>query len=73
MVLRPLRYSITSDKIFCAGSETGMVKIPENKIISKGRLGPGQLIAVNLKKEKFIKIKKLKIIYLKITKNFINK
>ena len=27
--LRPLRYSITSDKIFCAGSETGMVKIPE--------------------------------------------
>ena len=24
--LRPLRYSITSDNIFCAGSETGMVK-----------------------------------------------
>ena len=31
--LRPLRYSITSDNIFCAGSETGMVEIPENKII----------------------------------------
>ena len=39
--LRPLRYSITTDKIFCAGSETGMVEIPEKKIIEKGRLGPG--------------------------------
>ena len=58
--LRPLRYSITSDKIFCAGSETGMVQIPENKIISKGRLGPGQLIAVNLKKGKIYRDKEIK-------------
>ena len=58
--LRPLRYSITSDKIFCAGSETGMVQIPENKIISKGRLGPGQLIAVNLKNGKIYKDKDIK-------------
>ncbi len=58
--LRPLRYSITSDKIFCAGSESGMVKIPESKIISKGRLGPGQLIAVNLKKGKIYKDKEIK-------------
>ena len=58
--LRPLRYSITSDNIFCAGSETGMVEIPENKIISKGRLGPGQLIAVNLKKGKIYKDKEIK-------------
>tara|TARA_Y100001970_G_scaffold162714_1_gene198895 strand:+ start:6139 stop:10638 length:4500 start_codon:yes stop_codon:yes gene_type:complete len=58
--LRPLRYSITSDKIFCAGSETGMVKIPEKNIISKGRLGPGQLIAVNLKKGKIYKDKEIK-------------
>ena len=58
--LRPLRYSITSDKIFCAGSETGMVQIPENKIISKGRLGPGQLIAVNLKNGKIYKDKEIK-------------
>tara|TARA_Y100000590_G_scaffold46206_1_gene49021 strand:+ start:3934 stop:8433 length:4500 start_codon:yes stop_codon:yes gene_type:complete len=58
--LRPLRYSITSDKILCAGSETGMVKIPESKIISKGRLGPGQLIAVNLKKGKIYSDKDIK-------------
>ncbi len=58
--LRPLRYSITSDNIFCAGSETGMVEIPERKIKSKGRLGPGQLIAVNLKKGKIFKDKDIK-------------
>tara|TARA_B100000579_G_scaffold319828_1_gene269453 strand:+ start:4001 stop:8500 length:4500 start_codon:yes stop_codon:yes gene_type:complete len=58
--LRPLRYSITSDNIFCAGSETGMVEIPENKIIAKGRLGPGQLIAVNLKKGKIFRDKEIK-------------
>ncbi len=68
--LRPLRYSITSDKIFCAGSETGMVEIPENKIISKGRLGPGQLIAVNLKKGKIYTDKEIKDFLSKDYKKF---
>ena len=58
--LRPLRYSITSDKLFFAGSETGMVSIPDDKIISKGRLGPGQLIAVNLKTGKIYNDKEIK-------------
>ena len=58
--LRPLRYSITSDKLFFAGSETGMVSIPDNKVISKGRLGPGQLIAVNLKTGKIYNDKEIK-------------
>ena len=50
--LRPLRYSITSDGLIFAGSETGMIKIPEENIIRKGRLGPGELIAVDLKEGK---------------------
>ncbi len=58
--LRPLRYSITTDKILCAGSETGMVQIPESKIVSKGRLGPGQLIAVNLKAGRIYRDKEIK-------------
>jgi len=56
--LRPLRYTITSDDLFFAGSESGMIKIPEEKIISKGKLGPGQIIAIDLKKENYLKIKK---------------
>ena len=46
--LRPLRYTVTSDKLLFAGSETGMIKFPNEKIIFKGRLGPGQAIAVDL-------------------------
>jgi len=58
--LRPLRYTITSDNLLFAGSETGMIKIPEEKIISKGRLGPGQIIAVELKKGKLFKDEEIK-------------
>jgi glutamate synthase (NADPH) large chain len=46
--LRPLRYSRTNDGLLIIGSETGMVVVPETTIIEKGRLGPGQMIAVNL-------------------------
>ena len=58
--LRPLRYSITSDDLFFAGSETGMIKIPEEKIIEKGKLGPGQIISIDLKKGKLFKDKQIK-------------
>ena len=37
-----------------------MVSIPDDKIISKGRLGPGQLIAVNLKTGKIYNDKEIK-------------
>ncbi|MGI9361987.1 MAG: glutamate synthase large subunit [Parasphingorhabdus sp.] len=46
--LRPLRYSKTSDNLLIIGSETGMVVVPESQITEKGRLGPGQMIAVDL-------------------------
>src|SRR3546814_19733312 len=46
--LRPLRYSLTNEKLLIVGSETGMVVVPESNIIQKGRLGPGQMIDVDL-------------------------
>ncbi len=46
--LRPMRYTITSDGLIIAGSETGMVKVDETQVIEKGRLGPGEMIAVDL-------------------------
>ncbi len=70
--LRPLRYSITSDNLLFAGSETGMIKIPEEKIVSKGRLGPGQLIAVELKQGKLFKDKEIKDFISKDYKKFNN-
>jgi len=58
--LRPLRYAITSDNLFFAGSESGMIKLPEEKIIKKGKLGPGQIIAIDLKLGKLFNDKEIK-------------
>lgn len=58
--LRPLRYTVSTDKLLFAGSETGMISISNDKVVSKGRLGPGQIIAVNLDKGKFFNSKDIK-------------
>ena len=58
--LRPLRYTLSTDKLLFAGSETGMVSIPNDKIVSRGRLGPGQIIAVNLDQGKVFNSKSIK-------------
>ena len=51
--LRPLRYTITDSKLLVVGSETGMVKFAESEIVAKGRVGPGQTIAVDLDRAEF--------------------
>jgi len=48
--LRPLRYTLTADNLLVVGSESGMVLLPEASVRKKGRLGPGQMIAVDLDK-----------------------
>ena len=58
--LRPLRYTITSDKLLFAGSESGMISFPDKNIVFKGRLGPGQAIAVDLEKGQIYDSKNLK-------------
>ena len=37
------------------GSETGVVDIEEDRIIEKGRLGPGQMLAVDLSQNKILR------------------
>ena len=57
-----------------AGSETGMItNFQMKKFFLKEDLGPGQAIAVDLEKEKFLIAKVLKIKFQKIIKNIINK
>ncbi|MCH2393974.1 glutamate synthase large subunit [Oceanibaculum sp.] len=46
--LRPMRYTVTGDKLLIAGSETGMVKVDESRVLEKGRLDPGEMIGVDL-------------------------
>ncbi len=47
--LRPMRYVVTGDGLVIAGSEAGMVPIDEATVIEKGALGPGQILAVDMK------------------------
>ncbi|MGB5864303.1 MAG: glutamate synthase large subunit [Sulfitobacter sp.] len=46
--LRPMRYVVTSDGMLIAGSEVGMVPLNEARVVRKGALGPGQLLAVDM-------------------------
>ena len=53
--LRPARYTITKDDYIVVASEAGVVDFPEADIIEKGRLGPGQMIAVDLETNEVLK------------------
>ncbi|MGB7443910.1 MAG: glutamate synthase-related protein [Coleofasciculaceae cyanobacterium] len=53
--LRPARYSITKDGYVVVASEAGVVDLPEAEIVEKGRLGPGQMIAVDLETNEVLK------------------
>ena len=53
--LRPARYCITSDGFVVMGSETGVVELDESRIIEKGRLGPGQMLAVDLEQGRLLR------------------
>ncbi|MDC0044120.1 glutamate synthase large subunit, partial [Candidatus Pelagibacter sp.] len=70
--LRPMRYTITNDQILCAGSETGMVEINENKIVIKGRLGPGEIIGIRIGKGKVFTNSEIKNFLAKEFKHFNN-
>ncbi len=59
--LRPLRYLITDDNLLISGSEAGMVIVDDSKILKKGRVGPGELIAINYKEKKFYQSDELKL------------
>jgi len=58
--LRPMRYVITGDGLVMAGSEAGMVPTDEATVVRKGALGPGQMIAVDMKEGKLFKDTELK-------------
>jgi glutamate synthase (ferredoxin) len=53
--LRPARYSITKDGYVVVASEAGVVDLPEAEIVEKGRLGPGQSLAVDLESHEILK------------------
>ncbi|MDR7555518.1 MAG: glutamate synthase large subunit [Armatimonadota bacterium] len=45
--LRPARYVVTRDGLVVVASEAGVVEIGPDRVVEKGRLGPGQMLAVD--------------------------
>ena len=52
--LRPARYQVTSDGLVIMGSEVGLIDLPFDKIVESGRLGPGEMIAVDSARRLFL-------------------
>ncbi len=51
--LRPARYVITADGLVISGSEVGAVPVDDQDVVHKGKLGPGQMIAVDTREGRF--------------------
>ena len=46
--LRPLRYTLTADDLLVVGSEVGIAHLRSKRVIERQRLGPGEMLLVNL-------------------------
>jgi len=58
--LRPSRYCVTDDDLVIMGSESGVLPVPENKIVRKWRLQPGKMFLIDLDQGRMIDDEELK-------------
>ena len=61
--LRPARYIVTDDDLVVMASESGVLPIPESKIIQKWRLQPGKMFLIDLEAGRIIDDKEIKDTY----------
>ena len=58
--LRPSRYCITDDDLVIMASESGVLPIPENRIVRKWRLQPGKMFLIDLEQGRMVDDEELK-------------
>jgi glutamate synthase (ferredoxin) len=58
--LRPSRYYVTKDDLVIMASEVGVLDIPPERILHKGRLQPGRMFLVDLEQGRIIADEELK-------------
>ncbi len=58
--LRPARYLVTDDGLVIMASETGVLPIPEKKIVEKWRLQPGKMLLIDLDKGRIVSDEEIK-------------
>ncbi|MDB5900088.1 MAG: gltB, partial [Ramlibacter sp.] len=58
--LRPSRYCVTDDDLVIMASESGVLPVPENRIVRKWRLQPGRMFLIDLEQGRMIDDEELK-------------
>ncbi|WP_332672260.1 glutamate synthase large subunit [Aromatoleum sp.] len=58
--LRPARYLVTDDDFVVMASESGVLPIPDSKIVKKWRLQPGKMFMIDLEQGRIIDDRELK-------------
>jgi glutamate synthase (NADPH/NADH) large chain len=58
--LRPARYIVTDDDLVVMASESGVLPIPENRIVRKWRLQPGKMFLIDFEQGRIIDDEELK-------------
>ena len=58
--LRPSRYCITDDDMVIMASESGVLPVPESKIVRKWRLQPGKMFLIDLEQGRMIDDEEIK-------------
>ncbi|RID98304.1 glutamate synthase-related protein [Simplicispira hankyongi] len=58
--LRPSRYCVTDDDLVILASESGVLPVPENRIVRKWRLQPGKMLLIDLEQGRMIDDDELK-------------
>lgn len=61
--LRPARYIVTDDDLVVMASESGVLPIPESKIVKKWRLQPGKMFLIDLEQGRIVDDEELKNLY----------
>ncbi len=58
--LRPQRFQLSESGLVIVGSEAGMVRLPSDGIVERGRLGPGEMLAVDTENGRLLRDAELK-------------
>jgi len=58
--LRPARFCVTDDDVVVMASESGVLPIPEEKIVRKWRLQPGRMLLIDLEEGRIVEDEEIK-------------
>jgi glutamate synthase (NADPH) large chain len=58
--LRPARYWVTADDLVILASEVGVLDVPTDQVVEKGRLQPGRMFLVDLTEQRIVSDQELK-------------